>query len=354
MTKELITPKQSTRSGGSYQEEFTLMASDIDNIKQGNTRLIVACFLLESKVQDGFQWPHRTHFFYNEKGVNLKQKWDPHNPSQCVPNLRERAALIPKWLSTIGQNSFRMATQGSSRIVLSAYLATEKTIPGLVHQIKSSQDSIAFDGKANIVSFFQRSAQDGIETMSVSLSLNCPLSVGRLKNPARGKKCVHIGCFDLETYILFSRNATSRAWCCPICHVFTPYHSLYVDAYIADILTKVADDDEMDQVEVFPTAEWKRKEPVKQQQAEAATTAETVDSKRKYSLDDDQDDELPTPKRVEIDLTLSSDEEEKAPHRGVSPPAEILDCDLPPPAFGMIQRSGSHNSIINLFDSDSE
>lgn len=51
------------------------------------------------------------------------------------------------------------------------------------------------------------SHDDEIQEVDSLISLNCPLSTGRIEIATRGKSCTHTRCFDLETYLLFSDDA---------------------------------------------------------------------------------------------------------------------------------------------------
>ncbi|KAI9470496.1 MAG: hypothetical protein EXX96DRAFT_584533 [Benjaminiella poitrasii] len=52
---------------------------------------------------------------------------------------------------------------------------------------------------------------------SVKLRLKCPITMVRMKQPVRGKKCKHIDCFDLKAYLLVN-NTRNPTWQCPHCN----------------------------------------------------------------------------------------------------------------------------------------
>ena len=57
---------------------------------------------------------------------------------------------------------------------------------------------------------------DGLEIDATSVSLRCPLSMGRLGIPVKGVKCQHLQCFDLAQYLSYARR--SRLFACPVCN----------------------------------------------------------------------------------------------------------------------------------------
>ena len=50
---------------------------------------------------------------------------------------------------------------------------------------------------------------------SLSVFVIDPISKQRIKYPVRGKKCDHLQCFDLQTYL--NANLKSKRWQCPYC-----------------------------------------------------------------------------------------------------------------------------------------
>lgn len=50
---------------------------------------------------------------------------------------------------------------------------------------------------------------------SLTIKINCPITLQRIKYPVRGMRCTHLQCFDLDTYV--SMNSTLKRWACPVC-----------------------------------------------------------------------------------------------------------------------------------------
>mmetsp|Transcript_96633 Transcript_96633/g.211282 ORF Transcript_96633/g.211282 Transcript_96633/m.211282 type:complete len:562 (-) Transcript_96633:107-1792(-) len=67
--------------------------------------------------------------------------------------------------------------------------------------------------------------------------LLCPISIERIKTAARGNKCAHLQCFDLESFL------ASKATTCPICEAaISPPGDLISDAFLTLTVGSVADD----------------------------------------------------------------------------------------------------------------
>ncbi|KAL5961717.1 E3 SUMO-protein ligase PIAS2 [Taenia solium] len=69
---------------------------------------------------------------------------------------------------------------------------------------------------------------------TLPVQLLCPLSKCRIKLPVRGQRCQHIQCYDADTYLLI--NERKPAWKCPVCDSLAPFHELFVDGLLMDIL----------------------------------------------------------------------------------------------------------------------
>lgn len=52
---------------------------------------------------------------------------------------------------------------------------------------------------------------------SIKLTLKCPLSFKKIKQPVRGVNCKHVDCFDLSTYLMVNK-IENPTWVCPHCN----------------------------------------------------------------------------------------------------------------------------------------
>ena len=100
-----------------------------------------------------------------------------------------------------------------------------------------------------------KSANDpDVVATSQVLSLKCPLSYTRLRNPCRSTQCSHIQCFDATSYLQLQEQGPQ--WVCPICSKPAPFELLAVDEYVRDILENTSES--QDQVTIEPDGEWRK------------------------------------------------------------------------------------------------
>jgi len=87
--------------------------------------------------------------------------------------------------------------------------------------------------------------------------LFCPISLARIRTPARGKKCRHLQCFDLETYLISNQKMSviNKRWRCPVCDITVkPPGDLFIDTFFVKILAETGEYDE--EVAFDSTGSW--------------------------------------------------------------------------------------------------
>ena len=106
------------------------------------------------------------------------------------------------------------------------------------------------------VFFSNKTKNDEIESLDITLPLKCPLTMVRLRTPVRGSSCRHISCFDSSSIPFISRNA--RFLRCPNCNKDLLEADLVVDGFVQDILNKT--EGNVDEVIIdSKTGEWRKK-----------------------------------------------------------------------------------------------
>ncbi|KAL6578780.1 hypothetical protein OROMI_008996 [Orobanche minor] len=59
------------------------------------------------------------------------------------------------------------------------------------------------------------------------ISLNCPISFKKIKNPVKGHSCKHIQCFDFHNYV--DINSRRPSWRCPRCNQYVCFTDIRID-----------------------------------------------------------------------------------------------------------------------------
>lgn len=145
------------------------------------------------------------------------------------------------------------------------------------------------------------SSQEDIAVESMKVSLRCPLALTRIKRPVKGKRCLHVQCFDLDNFLQFARRSSKFE--CPVCNKLTAYPSmLVVSPYIEHALEHFPNCDE---VEIFGDGSMKE---VEKKQNGVASDGEDEDGEEDPLPTNSGSGKVPNPTEV-VDLTLDSDDE---------------------------------------------
>ncbi|CAN6202415.1 unnamed protein product [Urochloa humidicola] len=85
------------------------------------------------------------------------------------------------------------------------------------------------------------------------VSLNCPISLKRIKTPIKGRLCKHYQCFDYDNYM--EMNSRKPSWRCPYCNTPSNFTELHIDQKMAKILEETRND--VIDVILFADGSWK-------------------------------------------------------------------------------------------------
>ncbi|KAM7534697.1 hypothetical protein Aperf_G00000105858 [Anoplocephala perfoliata] len=163
-------------------------------------------------------------------------------------------------------------------------------------------------------------------------SLNCPLTLSRIRIPVRSINCSHLQCFDLMSYLSASR--IRPRWSCPVCSISTPFRDLRRDEFFEELLRNPAlSESALIQVD----ADGNVREAKENIQLDAATDESPVKMDPCLTMTLHQQQHIHTPELIVID---SSDEEEedvdnegeehmkvKEQTNGLGPPLPVVDAE---------------------------
>jgi len=136
------------------------------------------------------------------------------------------------------------------------YVSRKRSVEAVAAEIRRSSTESASNGRARTARMLRQEESDGIVVLQKPrISLRCPLGLGVMETPARGKSCAHLACFDLVTFLRFNmalsaRNAPIKSqWKCPICSIRVKPKDLVCSAYVADILRTARGSQDVDDID---------------------------------------------------------------------------------------------------------
>ncbi|PSR93024.1 E3 SUMO-protein like [Actinidia chinensis var. chinensis] len=257
-------PADGTSPLQNVEKTFQLTRADIDLLHNTEYDVQAWCILLNDKVPFRMQWP-----LYADLKVNGVPVRTVNRPgSQLLgANGRDDGPMIAFY---IGEEINQISLSGcdARSFCLGVRIVRRCTIQQILNLIlKEKNDEPFEDALARVRCcigggmFTANEDSDGdLEVISdcVVVNMRCPMSGSRIKTAGRFRRCAHIGCFDLETFVQI--NQRSRKWQCPICLKNYSLEDITVDPYFNRI-TKMLQDcgEDVTEIEVKPDGSWRMK-----------------------------------------------------------------------------------------------
>lgn len=316
-----------SKSASSFRLEYYITDNDLNNMyanrdpkpgsmTPGSLELQLRCFAVKEDLGAGHCWPASTQLSVNGFAVPITQRAPPGhaNPSKV---LREIPANVFQY-SRVGRNVIDIrTTENPSVFGFMVQIVEVRNINDLVNEVKEASKHLTYESaKQEVIKSFGNEDEDDVVATVTMLSVRCPLGLCVIDLPARGLNCKHLQCFDLKTFMLFSKKARSKAWRCTVCHKYIKASDLRIDPYLKKLLAEVEGEDELEEVEIFPDGSWKRRleedlvpePPAKKVKAERTEVSATVVSASANDAHGPPGSNATVP--VEIDLLSSDDEDE--------------------------------------------
>ncbi|KAK1320255.1 E3 SUMO-protein ligase SIZ1 [Acorus calamus] len=247
-----------------FEKTFQLTRADKDMLQRTEFDLQVWCILLNDKVSFRMQWPQ-----YAELNVNGIQIRTTNRPgSQLLgTNGRDDGPVITTY-SREGINKISLTRVDARIFCLGVRIVKRRTLQQVLNMIPKESDGESFeDALARVrrclgggATAENADSDSDLEVVadSVTVNLRCPNSGSRIRIAGRFKPCVHMGCFDLETFV--ELNQRSRKWQCPICLKNYSLEKIIIDPYFNRITSKLCNcGEDVNEVDVKPDGSWRAK-----------------------------------------------------------------------------------------------
>lgn len=217
------------KSFSTYRIEYHISDQDLNEMYSkrdakpgamtpGTLELQLRCFALKDELADGHRWPASSQINVNGFNVPLVQRAPPGqaNPSKVLRELPIN--LFP--FTRVGRNLIELRTNENPPVyAFMVQIVSFRDCNDLIKEITQASAKITLgEATQTVIKSFGDEDEDDVVATSTVLSVRCPLGLGVINLPARGLHCKHLQCFDLRTFLLFSKKARSKAWRCTICH----------------------------------------------------------------------------------------------------------------------------------------
>lgn len=247
------------------EKAFVLTKADKDLLQKPGYDLQAWCLLLNDKVPFRMHWPQ-----YADLRVNGMAVWvtNRQGPQLLGINGRDDGPGITAWTSE-GTNKISLSAYDARPFCLGVRIIHRRTVQQVLSLVTSQSEGELFEeslgrvkrcvgGGASLGNSDDSDSDLEVVAESVSMNLRCPLSGSRIKVAGRFKPCIHMGCFDINTFVELNQRA--RKWQCPICMKNYSLEDIVIDPYFNCITSHIKNyPEDVTEVEVKPDGCWRPK-----------------------------------------------------------------------------------------------
>ncbi|XP_039136793.1 E3 SUMO-protein ligase SIZ1 [Dioscorea cayenensis subsp. rotundata] len=246
------------------ERTFNLTRVEREMLQRSEFDLQIWCILLNDKVPFRMQWPQYTELQVNANSVRTTNR--PGSQMLGI-NGRDDGATITT-CSREGINKILLSSCDPRVFCLGIRIAKKRTKQQVLNMIPSEANGERFEealarvcrciGGGTTKEDADSDSDIEVVADSVTVNLRCPMSGSRIKTAGRFKPCVHMGCFDLETFI--EMNQRSRKWQCPICLKNYSLENIIIDPYFNRITSLMRNcGEDVTEIDVKPDGSWRAK-----------------------------------------------------------------------------------------------
>ncbi|KAJ7522680.1 hypothetical protein O6H91_18G022500 [Diphasiastrum complanatum] len=245
------------------EKTFMLSRMDRDLLYQANHEIQVWCILLNDKVPFRMHWPAYADVRVN--GITVRVTNRP-GTQLLGANGRDDGPGITSCIKE-GTNRISLSAYDARSFCMGVRIIRRLTVQQVLSMIPGVSEGEPFE---EALSRVRRCIGGGVGTAddddsdlevvaeSVTVNLRCPMSGSRIKVAGRFLPCVHMGGFDLYTFV--ELNQRTRKWQCPICLKNYTLGDLVIDPYfnlIAEMMMSHGED--TTEVEMKADGQWRPK-----------------------------------------------------------------------------------------------
>lgn len=248
------------------EKSFLLNRSDQEMLLKPQYDIQVWSVLLNDKVAFRMHWPLHTELRVN--GYPIRATNRPPHQSLGI-NGRDDGVGISDYVRE-GSNSISMSASDGRPFCIGVRIIQRLSVEQVLSRIPSEGEGESFDtalarvrrciGGGNDRVDNGNDSDSDLEVISecVFVNLRCPMSGSRMKMAGRFRSCVHMGCFDLHTFV--ELNQRTRKWQCPICLTNYSLDDLIIDPFLTRIVKAMRSyGEDIVEVEMKPDGHWRPK-----------------------------------------------------------------------------------------------
>ncbi|XP_055351244.1 E3 SUMO-protein ligase PIAS1-like isoform X2 [Paramacrobiotus metropolitanus] len=206
--------------------------------------VLISLGLVPASVRDRCErivYPPCVEVFFNKR---MKLQVTPVDPiphpeiavEVPVSELLAENRLAVTWMDPVNTSpDFPLNSSPLPSYAVSVFLTRRKRITTIVEEIKSAVKSLD-ECVAEECLRFTSAEDEGVSAGERCVSLACPVLKKRPLNPARGRNCPHVECYDVSAYVSINFPSSKARWKCPYCSRTVLPQDLRVDEFFQELL----------------------------------------------------------------------------------------------------------------------
>lgn len=211
-----------------YYGSFELQ-DDVWSYMKENEDIVPVIFCISS---DTYNWPIDANFYVNTKRYK--------RPDYRLTNESEKFWINIKESVKKGKNKFQVHVDSNitneQRFIIGIRLFSMLSNSKLAKDVYNFEHTDLNHWK-DLFRYYLSNEKDAIMSNNICLSLCCPIGLQKITDAVRGVNCMHLLCFDLITYLRFTRECGQ--WKCPICGKNCYIKDLRCDDFVQEIINSV-------------------------------------------------------------------------------------------------------------------
>ncbi|MCO5592520.1 hypothetical protein L7F22_046523 [Adiantum nelumboides] len=245
------------------EASFIITENDRDLLQYPEYDLQIWCVLLGDEVPYRMHWPLKADLRVNGDFVRVTNR---PGQQKLGANGRDDGPVITSHTRE-GINRILFTAFDGRSFCLGVRIVRRLTIDQVLSQVPGEGEGesfgVALERVCRCISGGGAVGDDSdseLEVVSewVTVNLRCPMSGSRIKVAGRFKPCMHMGCFDLHTFVQLNERA--RKWQCPICLKNYSLKDLVIDPFFTQITRALESyDEDVSEVEMKPDGFWRPK-----------------------------------------------------------------------------------------------
>eukprot|EP01053_Blabericola_migrator_P002274 Blabericola_migrator_1__2273@NODE_1629_length_4140_cov_9_186840_g1061_i0_p1_GENE_NODE_1629_length_4140_cov_9_186840_g1061_i0NODE_1629_length_4140_cov_9_186840_g1061_i0_p1_ORF_typecomplete_len823_score93_94zfMIZ/PF02891_20/2e02zfMIZ/PF02891_20/1_7e03zfMIZ/PF02891_20/6_6e17PINIT/PF14324_6/9_6e07PINIT/PF14324_6/5_9e02zfNse/PF11789_8/4e03zfNse/PF11789_8/1_2e05PHD/PF00628_29/0_00015PHD/PF00628_29/41Zf_RING/PF16744_5/0_19Zf_RING/PF16744_5/4_5PHD_4/PF16866_5/0_013PHD_4/PF16866_5/13zfDi19/PF05605_12/0_1 len=230
------------------RRSLPLNSPNIHELRRKGSEVFVYCLkVLPDKLQNWqlHEWPEQVKVTVNKQEEVINKPEYEHKrrdvPMKITPYLTAEVPSNDIEVTALNFESDKPAAYFVA-VCLCSRMLPQEIYQSIVERQALSVEEAEHQAMEKIDNFFGLQGDEdddvGVVASTLRVKLICPITLTKIQTPVRGRKCAHLQCYDLMSYLQVTKatRAFNNRWKCVECNTITKPKDLVVDTYFQKLL----------------------------------------------------------------------------------------------------------------------